>query len=123
MTSRLRLTRDFDVGVARSSKPPHDAKLGKAPDPNVWSALCAGSSVCVVPHVIGRAISATPARSPRTPPRAAEGVNNVGPVASTVGIPIDEGIVRPHIASQRRWFGRTLLGQRLGVCDVTALDG
>jgi hypothetical protein len=46
--------------------------------------------VCVVPHVIGRAISATPARSPRRPPSAAEGVDRIGAVASTVGIPIED---------------------------------
>jgi hypothetical protein len=90
MTSGLRLTREFDVGVARSSKPPHDAKLGKAPDPNVCRALFTGSTVCVVPHVTWRAISATLARSPRGPACAAEGVYGIGLVASTVGISIED---------------------------------
>jgi hypothetical protein len=90
MTPGLRLTREFDVGVARSGKPPHDAKLGKPPDPNVCRSLCAGSSVCVVPHASWRAISATPARSPRAPPGAPEGVYSTISVASTVGIPIED---------------------------------
>jgi hypothetical protein len=42
--------------------------------------------VCVVPHVTGRALSATPNRSPR----AAEGVDSIGAVASTVRIPIED---------------------------------
>jgi hypothetical protein len=49
-----------------------------------------GSSVCVVDVVTGRAICAMPARSPRVPPHAAEGVDSIGSVASAVGIPIED---------------------------------
>jgi hypothetical protein len=61
MTSGLRLTQELDVGVAPIEQTSSEAKLGKAPDPSVSRALCAGSSVCVVAHVIGRAIPATTA--------------------------------------------------------------
>lgn len=53
-------------------------------------ALGAGSSVCLVCVVIGRVTRATPARSPHVGPRAAEGVDSIGSVASTIGIPIEE---------------------------------
>jgi hypothetical protein len=39
-----------------------------------------------VPHLTGRAVSAAPALSPR----AAEGVDSIRSVASTVGIPIED---------------------------------
>jgi hypothetical protein len=56
MTSGLRLTQEFDVGVARSSKPQLQSSA-KLPIRMFPAPRCAGSSVCVVPHGIGRAVS------------------------------------------------------------------
>jgi hypothetical protein len=86
MTSGLRLTRDFDVGLARSSKPSHDAKLGKAPDPNVCCALFSGSSVCVV---TGSDLRDARPFAGRAFARC-RGIDSLSPLASTIGIPIED---------------------------------